>query len=78
MIAEYEITDPRTRPCEFCGQEAHGRVMIDLYGGSLMVCMTCYELLRGSRSHPYSKAMEKFAMRSVGYHITAKMARLGR
>jgi hypothetical protein len=40
--------------------------------------MACYELLRNSRSHPYSTVMDKFAMRSVGYLANVKMARMGR
>ena len=78
MIGPYEITDPRTLPCEFCDQVAAGRVMVELYGGSLMVCQSCYELLRNNSRKPYSKAMDKFSMRACGYHITAKMARLRR
>jgi ribosome-binding protein aMBF1 (putative translation factor) len=74
----YDITDPRTLKCEFCDQVAAGRIMVELYGGSLMVCQACYELLRGSRSHPYSTVMDKFAMRSVGYLANRKMARMGR
>ena len=77
-IGAYDITDPRTLTCEFCDQVVTGRVMVDLYGGSLMVCQACYELLRGSRSHPYSTVMDKFAMRSVGYLANRKMARMGR
>ncbi len=79
MIGEqYDITDPRSLTCEFCDQVAAGRIMVDLYGGSLMVCQACYELLRGSRSKPYSKAMDKFSMRARGYHASAKMARMWR
>jgi ribosome-binding protein aMBF1 (putative translation factor) len=74
----YDITDPRTLTCEFCDQVVTGRVLVELYGGSLMVCQACYELLRGSRSHPYSTVMDKFAMRSVGYLANRKMARMGR
>jgi ribosome-binding protein aMBF1 (putative translation factor) len=76
MIGAYEITDPRTRPCEFCDQEVAGRVMVELYGGSLLVCQHCYELLTASRSRPYSRAMDKFSMRACGYHASAKMARI--
>jgi ribosome-binding protein aMBF1 (putative translation factor) len=75
MISQYDITDPRTLTCEFCDQEVTGRVQVDLYGGALMVCQACYELLKASRSHPYSRVMDKFAMRSVGYHANVKMAR---
>ena len=75
---QYDITDPRTLTCEFCDQLVAGRIMVELYGGSLMVCQACYELLRNSRSKPYSKVMEKFSMRSVGYLASAKMARMGR
>jgi ribosome-binding protein aMBF1 (putative translation factor) len=78
MIGEFDVTDPRTFKCEFCDELAAGRVMVDLYGGSLMVCQACYELLRGSRSHPYSRVMDKFALRSVGYLANRKMARMGR
>jgi ribosome-binding protein aMBF1 (putative translation factor) len=78
MIGPYEITDPRTLICEYCDQEAQGRIMVDLYGGSLMVCMACYELLRNSRSHPYSRVMDRFAMRSVGYLANVKIARMRR
>jgi ribosome-binding protein aMBF1 (putative translation factor) len=77
-ISEFEITDPRHLPCEFCDQEAAGRVMVELHGGSLMVCRACYELLLTTRTKPYSKVMDKFSMRACGYHINRKMARLGR
>ena len=77
-LGQFDITDPRTLTCEFCAQEAHGRVRVDLSGGPLMVCESCYELLRNSRSHPYSRVMDKFAMRSVGYLANVKMARMGR
>jgi ribosome-binding protein aMBF1 (putative translation factor) len=76
-VGEYEITNPATAKCELCDQEAHGRVMVDLYGGSLWVCMTCYELLQANRSRPYSKVMDNYAMRSCGYLINRKIARMG-
>jgi len=57
----YDITDPKTAPCEYCGQDSAGRVMIDLYGGSLWVCATCYQLIQSSRHKPYSRVMDKFA-----------------
>jgi ribosome-binding protein aMBF1 (putative translation factor) len=75
MINQYDITDPRTRPCEFCDQEANGRVRVELYGGGLMVCMACYELLHNSQSKPYSRVMDKFSMRSTGHHASIKKAR---
>ena len=75
---EYDITDPRTLTCEFCDQVVAGRIMVELYGGALMVCQACYELLRNSRSKPYSKVMEKYSMRSAGYLASVKMARTGR
>ena len=78
MIGPYDITDPRTLHCEFCDQDSAGRVMVELYGGSLMVCQACYELLRDSRSKPYSKAMDKFSMRACGYHSSRKIARMWR
>jgi len=78
MIQQYDITDPRTLKCEFCDQVVPGRVMVDLYGGALMVCAGCYELLRNSQSKPYSKVMDKYAMRSVGYLANVKMARMAR
>jgi len=78
MIGQYDITDPRTLTCEFCDQEVAGRVRVDLYGGALMVCQACYELLRNSRSKPYSRVMDKFAIRSVGYLANVKMARMAR
>jgi hypothetical protein len=78
MIGEYEITDPRTRTCEFCDQQAAGRVMVELFGGSLWLCASCFELLRENRSRPYSRVMDKFSMRACGYHASAKMARLRR
>ena len=77
-IGAYDITDPTTAVCEFCDQVAAGRVMVELYGGSLMVCQACYELLRNSRSKPYSRAMDKFSMRARGYHASVKMARIWR
>lgn len=77
-IGQFEITDPRTRPCEYCDQPAAGRVMVELHGGSLMVCMACYELLSNSLSKPYSRVMDKFSIRACGYHASAKMARLVR
>ena len=76
MIGQYDITDPRTLTCEFCDQEVAGRVRVDLYGGALMVCQACYELLRNSQSKPYSKVMDKFAMRSVGYLANVKIAKI--
>jgi ribosome-binding protein aMBF1 (putative translation factor) len=75
MIGQYDITDPRTLTCEFCDQEAAGRVRVDLYGGALMVCMACYELLRNSQSKPYSRVMDKFSMKSRGHHVSIKQAR---
>jgi len=75
-IGEYEITDPRTRPCEFCGQPAAGRVMVELYGGSLWVCHQCYELLKANRKKPYSKVMDRYSVLACGYHISRKMARM--
>ena len=77
-IGAYDMTDPSTATCEFCDQLTAGRVMVELYGGSLMVCQACYELLRNSRSHPYSRAMDNFAMRSVGYLANRKMANMRR
>ncbi len=76
MIGPYEVTDPRTLPCEYCDQEAAGRVMVELYGGSLMVCQSCFELLCNSRSKPYSRVMDRFSIRACGYRINRKMARL--
>jgi len=76
--SEYDITDPRTLTCEFCDELVAGRVMVNLYGGALMVCQACYELLQDSRAKPYSRVMDKFAMRSVGYLANVKMARMGR
>ena len=78
MIGEYDITDPRILPCEYCDQLAAGRVMVELYGGSLMLCQSCFELFHSTRSKPYSKVMDKFALRSSGYYINRKMARMGR
>jgi ribosome-binding protein aMBF1 (putative translation factor) len=75
---QYDVTDPRTLTCEFCDQEVTGRVMVDLYGGALMVCQACYDLLRNSRTKPYSRVMDKYAMRSVGYLANVKMARMRR
>ncbi len=76
MIGQYEITDPRTRPCEFCDQEAAGRIMVELHGGSLMVCQACYELLRANRSKPYSRVIDRFSMRACGHHASIKQARI--
>jgi len=76
--SEYDITDPRTLTCEFCDELVPGRVMVNLYGGALMVCQACYDLLQGSRAKPYSRVMDKFAMRSVGYLANVKMAKMGR
>ena len=78
MIGQYDITDPRTLTCEFCDQQAAGRVMVELSCGSLMVCEACYELLRDMRSKPYSKVMDKFSMRACGYHSSRKIARMWR
>ena len=75
---QYDVTDPRTLTCEFCDQEVTGRVMVDLYGGALKVCQACYDLLQASRAKPYSKVMDKYAMRSVGYLANVKMARMRR
>jgi ribosome-binding protein aMBF1 (putative translation factor) len=75
---QYDITDPRTLTCEFCDQEVTGRVMVDLYGGALMVCQACYDVLRNSPTKPYSRVMDKYAMRSVGYLANVKMARMRR
>jgi len=76
--AQFDITDPRTRPCEFCDQEAAGRVMVELHAGSLYVCRACYELLRSNWSKPYSRVMDRFSVLACGYHASAKMARLRR
>ena len=76
MIGQYDITDPRTLICQFCDQEVAGRVRVDLYGGALMVCLACYELLKDSRVKPYSKVMDKFSMRACGYHVSRKIARI--
>ena len=76
MIGQYDITDPRTLACEFCDQEVAGRVRVDLYGGALMVCLACYEVLRDSRAKPYSKVMDKYSMRTRGYHVSRKIARI--
>jgi ribosome-binding protein aMBF1 (putative translation factor) len=76
MIGQYDITDPRTLVCEFCDQEVAGRVRVDLYGGALMVCLACYELLKDSRAKPYSKVMDKYSMRARGYHVSRKIARI--
>ena len=73
---QFDITDPRTRPCEFCDQESAGRVMVELHGGSLYVCRACYELLQSNRHRPYSRAMDKFSMLACGYHISRKVARV--
>jgi len=74
-MSPYEVTDPRTRPCEFSGQPAAGRISVELHGGSLMVCQSCYELLQANRSKPYSKVMDKFALRACGYYVNRKIAR---
>ena len=76
MIGDYEITDPRTRNCEFCGQEAAGRVTVELYGGSLWVCCICHELLQNSRSKPYSRVMDRYSMLTSGHHVSIKTARI--
>ena len=76
MIGQYEITDPRPLTCDFCNQEVAGRVRVDLYGGALMVCEACYEVLQASRAKPYSKVMDKYAMRSVGYLANVKIAKI--
>ena len=76
MIGQYDITDPRTLLCEFCDQEVAGRVRVDLYGGALMVCLACYEVLRDSRAKPYSKVMDKYSMRACGYHVSRKIAQI--
>ena len=78
MIGPYEITDPRTRPCELCDQTAYGRIMVELHGGSLWVCGPCYLAIQSNRDKPYSQVMERLSMRACGYHVTAKMARLTR
>ena len=76
MIGQYDITDPRTLTCEFCDQEAAGRVRVDLYGGALMVCESCYEVLQASRAHPYSRVMDKYSMLACGYNVSRKIARI--
>jgi ribosome-binding protein aMBF1 (putative translation factor) len=73
---QFDITDPRMLPCEFCDQVAAGRVMVQLHGGSLYVCQACYELLQSNRHRPYSRVMDKFSVRACGYHISRKMARV--
>jgi ribosome-binding protein aMBF1 (putative translation factor) len=78
MIGAYDVTDPRTLKCEFCGELVRGRVMFEMHGGSLMVCEGCLELLRQSRSHPYSQVMDRFALQACGYLANRKMARWGR
>ena len=75
MIGEFEITDPRTRPCQFCGQDAAGRVMLQLYGGSLWVCASCFEVLKPKASKPYSRVMDRFSMLATGHHASHKQAR---
>jgi ribosome-binding protein aMBF1 (putative translation factor) len=77
-VGEYEITSPATAECEFCGQEVAGRVMVQLYGGSLWVCQACYELIQQNRSRPYSRVMDDYSVRACGYLINRKMARMGR
>lgn len=76
MIDQYAITNPKTAICDYCDQEAHGRVMVELHGGSLWVCATCFELIQSSRHKPYSRVMDRFSMRSSGHHITIKHARI--
>jgi len=76
MIGQYDITDPRTLTCDFCDQEVAGRVRVDLYGGALMVCEACYEVLQASRAHPYSRVMDKYSMRARGYNVSRKIARI--
>jgi ribosome-binding protein aMBF1 (putative translation factor) len=77
-VGEYEITSAATGACEFCGQTVQGRVLFELYGGHLWVCQSCYEALRTSRSKPYSRAMDKFAIAACGYYANRKMARMWR
>jgi ribosome-binding protein aMBF1 (putative translation factor) len=72
----YEITDPRTGICEFCAEKVTGRVMVELYGGSLNVCQACYELLQASKSKPYSRVMDRYSMLARGHHVSIKQARL--
>jgi len=76
MIGQYEITDPRSATCEFCHQQAAGRVMVELYGGRLWVCCMCYELLHNSRSKPYSRVMDRYSMLATGHHVSIKQARI--
>ena len=75
--SEWEITDPRTATCEYCDQEAQGRILLELWGGHLWVCLTCWQTLRRMRSHPYSKAMDKFAQKACGYYANRQLARYG-
>lgn len=76
MIGEYDITDPRTATCEFCGQRVTGRVQVNLYGGSLWVCAACYEVLQGSKRKPYSRVMDRYSMLATGHHTSIKRARI--
>jgi ribosome-binding protein aMBF1 (putative translation factor) len=76
MIDQYAITNPKTAPCEYCDQESHGRVMVQLHGGSLWVCASCFELIQNNRHKPYSKVMERYSMRSTGHHVSIKQARI--
>ena len=76
MIDQYAITNPKTATCEYCDQEAHGRIMVQLHGGSLWVCAGCFELIQNSRHKPYSKVMERYSMRSTGHHVSIKQARI--
>jgi ribosomal protein L37AE/L43A len=77
-LGEYEITSAAPGVCDFCGEPATGRVMVELYGGSLWVCQHCYDLLKANRHKPYSKAMDRYSVLACGYHISRKMARMRR
>ena len=75
-VGEYEVTYPGQYKCKFCDQRCRGVIKVELYGGSLMVCESCYYLLRRKRANPYSKVITKFAVRACGYPINVKMARV--
>ena len=74
-VDRFVITDSRTLVCEFCDRKVPGRIRFELYGGALMVCEHCHDLLYASRSHPYSKIMDKFCLHSCGYRVNVKFAR---
>jgi len=72
--SEWDPVDPRRARCEFCDEESDGRVLFEYYDGHIWVCLACWDLLRRSRSHPYSKAMDKAAKLTNGYYINRKFA----